>query len=122
MKANIKKITYNKQTTICAWVQFYYSTGKYDEMFIEDIKRKDIPQPVIEGFETGHDIMLYVAPGDMVGVFAKDPWDIIDYVNLVYGTEGLKELLGEYTEDEMIKCTVHYLTKLLTRKTQTDLT
>ena len=49
----------------------------------------------------------------MVGVFAKNPWDIIDYVNYgCGGKEGLKKLLGEYTEDEMIRCTVHRLKKV----------
>ena len=112
MKANINKTTNNKQGTICAWVQFYHSNGKYDELFIEDVKSEDIPQPVVKSFETGHDLTIYIAPGDMVGVFAKDPWEIINYVNASYGTEGLKELLGEYTKDEKIRCTVHRLKKV----------
>ena len=95
MKANNNKTTFNEHTNICAWVQFYYDNGKYDELFIEAVKHKDIPQPVIESFEENHDITLYVAPGDMVGVFAKNPQDIMDYVNGFYGTEGLKALLGK---------------------------
>ena len=112
MKANNNKTTFNEHTNICAWVQFYYDNGKYDELFIEAVKHKDIPQPVIESFEENHDITLYVAPGDMVGVFAKNPQDIIDYVNGSYGTKGLKALLGKYTKDEKIRCTVTRLTKV----------
>lgn len=112
MKANINNTTCKQHTNICAWVQFYDGNGNYDEIFIEAVKPKDIPQPVIESFKTNHDITLYVAPGDMVGVFAKNPQDIMDYVNGFYGTEGLKALLGKYTTDKNIKCTVTSLTKV----------
>ena len=116
MKSNINKTTCKEHTNICAWVQFYDANGNYDEVFIEEVKLKDIPEAVIENFEANPDIVLYVASGDMVGVFAKNPWDIIEYVNGFYGTEGLKELLGEYTEDEKIKCTVTRLFKVLKKR------
>ena len=112
MKANIIKTNHCKQKPICAFVQFYDNKGNYCEEFIEDVKPKDLPKAVIESFETNHDITLYVSPGDMVGVFAKDPQDIIDYVNCFYGTAGLQELLGKYTTDEMIRCTVTRLKKV----------
>ena len=113
MKAIIKKNTYNKQTPVCAWIQGYDNNGEYYEVFIEDVKPKDIPKEVIESFETNHDLCIYIAPGDMVGVFAKDPWEIINYVNyMAGGTAGLQELLGEYTTDEKIHTTVHRLKKV----------
>ena len=121
MKANIKKPTCKEVTNIYAWLQFYDDNANYQELFIEDVKPEDIPEAVIESFETNHDITLYIAPGDMVGVFAKDPWEIINYVNYGCGGKaGLQELLGEYTEDETIKCTMHCLTKLPAYKEQTN--
>jgi hypothetical protein len=113
MKANIKKTTYKKLTKIYEWVQCYDENANYHELFIEDVKPKDIPKEVIESFETNHDLTIYIAPGDMVGVFAKDPWEIINYVNyMAGGTAGLQELLGEYTTDEKIHTTVHRLKKV----------
>lgn len=111
MKTNVNKTTSKKHGNICAWVQFYDGDGNYYETFVETVKRKDIPKEVLKDFEVNPDIVLYVAPGDMVGVFARNPQDIIDYVNCVYGTEGLKEMLGEYTKDEKIKCTVSRIFK-----------
>ena len=94
-------------------MQFYDENANYRELFIEDVKPKDIPKEVIESFETNHDLTIYIAPGDMVGVFAKDPWEIINYVNyMAGGTAGLQELLGEYTTDEKIYTTVHRLKKV----------
>lgn len=123
MKANINKTTCKELPNICAWVQFYDENANYHELFIDAVKPKDIPQPVIESFETNHDLTLYIAPGDMVGVFAKDPWDITIFVNYgCGGNVGLKKLLGEYTTDEKIQCTVHCLTKLAAYKVQTDRT
>ena len=116
MKANINTAAGRRRTNIYAWIQFYDDNGNYDERFIEDAKPEDMPRSVTESFETGHDITLYIAPGDMVGVFAKDPWDIINYVNYgCGGTEGLKRQLGEYTEDKMIMSTVTRLTKVFGR-------
>ena len=113
MKANIKKTTCKKLTKIYEWVQCYDDNANYHELFIEDVKPKDIPKEVIESFETNHDLCIYIAPGDMVGVFAKDPREIINYVNYVGGGKaGLQELLGEYTTDEKIPVTVHHLTKV----------
>ena len=113
MKANIKKTTGKKLPKIYAWVQYYDDNANYHELFIEDVKPKDIPKDVIKSFETNHDLSIYIAPGDMVGVFAKDPWEIINYVNyMAGGTAGIQELLGEYTTDEKIPVTVHHLTKV----------
>ena len=111
MKAIIKKNTYNKQTPVCAWIQGYDNNGEYYEVFIEDVKPKDIPKEVIESFETNHDICLFIAPGDMVGVFAKHAMDIVYYTKYFYGTAELKAMLGEYTDNEMVECTVTHLTK-----------
>ena len=113
MKANIKKTTYKKLSESEEGGQCYEEDANYHELFIEDVKPKDIPKEVIESFETNHDLCIYIAPGDMVGVFAKDPWEIINYVNYMAGGKaGLQELLGEYTTDEKIPVTVHHLTKV----------
>ena len=95
MKANIKKTTYKKLTKIYEWVQCYDENANYHELFIEDVKPKDIPKEVIESFETNHDLCIYIAPGDMVGVFAKHAMDIVYYTKYFYGTAELKAMLGE---------------------------
>ena len=106
MKANIKKTIFKEDTNICAWIQQYDDNGNYDEFFVEELKPKDIPKEVVESFEAHHKVVIFVAPGVKVGVFAKKWQDIKEYLNIFYSAEEMREWLGEYSEDEVIQCKV----------------
>ena len=112
MKANVNKNIRDKKSNYCVWMQCYDGDGNYIEEFAEDARVNHWPTEIAGHIVGDHDITLMVAPGDFVGVFAKNPQDIIDYVNGTYGTEGLKEMLGERTEDEKITATFRRLYKV----------
>jgi AraC-like DNA-binding protein len=84
MKANIKKTIFKEDTNICAWIQQYDDNGNYDEFCVEELKPKDIPKEVVESFEEHHKVVIFIAPGVKVGVFAKNWQDIKEYLDNHY--------------------------------------